>query len=270
MARRGVHAWDGKRRERGSARTRIMLFPAAIFFVAGLGGTPMQMLGGIAATLCIVAASWLTREGIRAEQAYDARRVARRPAIPRKIFGAVLTGLGVAAAAPNPLAFGLAAAGLHLLSFGPDPLRDKGTVDEFQSARVARAVDEGEAHLTQMLDAVRTLGDRAVTARVERFTATARSLFRQVEDDPRDLTAARKYMGVYLMGARDATVKFASLYAQRRDPAIRADFDALLADLETTFAHRSTVLLAGDRADLDLEISVLRDRLLRDTPLTER
>ncbi len=48
------------------------------------------------------------------------------------------------------------------------------------------------------------------------------SLFRTVEGDPRDLTAARKYLSVYLMGARDATVKFADLYAQNRNTKARA------------------------------------------------
>ena len=37
-----------------------------------------------------------TREGLQAEAAYDARRIARRPAIPRKLFGGILTGLGLA------------------------------------------------------------------------------------------------------------------------------------------------------------------------------
>ena len=78
--------------------------------------------------------------------------------------------------------------------------------------------------------------DRTLEARVDRFAATARTLFRTVEGDPRDLTAARKYIWrVYLMGARDATVKFADLYAQTRDAKARADYEALLTDLETTF-----------------------------------
>ena len=68
------------------------------------------------------------------------------------------------------------------------------------------------------------------------FAATARGLFRTIEGDPGDLTAARKYLSVYLMGARDATVKFADHYAQTRDAAARADYEALLTDLETTFA----------------------------------
>ena len=241
-----------------------------LFLIPAFGGTPRNLFLGLAAGVVLVLAAWLTREGVLAAAAYDARRVARRPAVPRKIAGAVLTGaglgLGTMTWAPGfgyPLLFGLAGAALHLGAFGPDPLADKGMegIDRFQTDRVARAIDTAEAHVTAMKDAILRTGDRQIEARVDRFAATARTLFRTIEGDPRDLTAARKYLSVYLMGARDATVKFADVYAQNRDPAARAGFDALLNDLESHFASRTRALLTDSHADLDVEIAVLRDRL---------
>ena len=181
----------------------------------------------------------LTREGIRAQAEYDARRVARRPALPRKLIASGLTGLGLVLggmiAQPGlvyPILFGLLGAALHFGAFGADPLADKGMegMDQFQTDRVARAVTEAEAHLAGMKDAILRAGDRSLEARVEKFAAAARVLFRSVESDPGDLTAARKYLSVYLMGARDATVKFADIYAQSRDPKPRADYESLLTD----------------------------------------
>jgi 5-bromo-4-chloroindolyl phosphate hydrolysis protein len=161
-------------------------------------------------------------------------------------------------------------AALHLGAFGADPLKDKGMegIDVFQTDRVAKAIAEAEAHLDAMKDAILRAGDGQMERRVERFAAAARTLFRSVEQDPRDLTAARKYLSVYLMGARDATVKFADLYARTRDAAARADYDALLTDLETTFAARTRDLMSSSRTDLDVEIAVLRDRLKLETPPT--
>jgi hypothetical protein len=103
--------------------------------------------------------------------------------------------------------------------------------------------------------------DRGLEARLDRFATTARTLFRTIEGDPRDLTAARKDIGVFLMAARDATVKFADLYAQTRDPRARAEYEELLGDLETHFRNRTDVLLSNDHSDLDIEIAVLRERL---------
>ena len=101
-------------------------------------------------------------------------------------------------------------------------------------------------------------------ARVEQFQATARAMFRTVEEDPRDLSAARRYLGVYLLGAKDATVKFAKLYGQSHDPSVRADYTALLDDLEANFTAKNQKLLSDSRTDLDIEIDVLRDRLQRE------
>lgn len=247
------------------------------FLVKAFAGTPSALFSGLGAAGILLLAAWLTREGVKAQAEFDARKIARRPAIPRKIFGAALTGAGLMTGAmlwqANPLVlfgFGMVGAALHLGAFGPDPLRAKGMEgqDTFQTDRVARAVTEGEGFLAAMKDAILRANDGALEARVARFADVARALFRQVENDPGDLTSARKYMSVYLMGARDATVKFADLYAGSRDARARADYEALLADLETNFAARTTALLSNDHTNLDIEISVLRDRLKLETPKT--
>ena len=71
-----------------------------------------------------------------------------------------------------------------------------------------------EQHLAGMTEAIKRARDPKLERRVETFQATARRMFRSVENDPRDLVAARRYLGVYLLGAKDATVRFADLYAQ--------------------------------------------------------
>lgn len=267
------NVFDGRRPASGLGRTNVLFLAPLPILIAAFSGDARQLVTGLAATAVLTLATWLTREGIVAQDAFDARTVARRPALPRKLFGSVLTGAALALASTIwqdglalPALIGLAGAALHLGAFGPDPLRNKGMegVDSFQTDRVARAVDEAEKYIAGMKDAILRAKDPALEARVDRFAATARQLFRSVESDPRDLTAARKYMTVYLMGARDATVKFADHYARSRDAAARAEYDSLLTDLETTFAGRTQALLANDRTDLDVEISVLRDRLKRD------
>jgi hypothetical protein len=117
-----------------------------------------------------------------------------------------------------------------------------------------------------MREAILRAGDRTLTERVDRFAVTARRLFRTVENDPRDLTAARRYLSVYLQGARDATVRFADIYARTRDAQARADWIALMDDLDTRFAQRTEALMKNDRTDLDVEIEVLRERLAAEAP----
>lgn len=262
------------RRSPAGARVNFLF---ALPFLLALTAFQQDVVGmalDLAAFGDLMLAAWLTKQGLIAEDAYNSRRVAKRPAIPRKMFASVLTGSGLALAGLNPETFGLLepalyfvlGAALHFFAFGPDPMSDKGTegMDGFQTDRVARAVDEAERHLAAMRDAIRRAGVPALERRVADFSVTAQEMFRVVEEDPRDLTGARRYLGVYLLGARDATVQFADLYARSRNEEARADYEKLLDDLETSFSQKTEKLLLDDKSGLDVEIEVLRDRLARE------
>lgn len=261
----------GKKPAIGRTRANLLFLAGLPLLFSSIGDGARDMAVALGAFALIALGAWLTREGIDAQNAYEARTIARRPAIPRKLFGAIALGLGVGVATFDTslidgILYSIIAVILHLTAFGIDPMRDKAIegVDTFQTDRVARAVDEAERHLRAMTDAIATAGDRTMTARVEQFQATARAFFRTVENDPRDLSTARRYLGVYLLGAKDATIKFSKLYAQGRDPSVKADYTSLLDDLEANFTAKTQALLLDNRTDLDIEIDVLRDRLQRE------
>ncbi|WP_299282428.1 5-bromo-4-chloroindolyl phosphate hydrolysis family protein [uncultured Tateyamaria sp.] len=255
------------------ARSNLLFLPAIPMVFLALNDGAFGLIIALISAAILTLAAWLLRGGLLAEAAYHERKIAKRPAIPRKLFSSVLTGVGIAFAAYRsepglvaPILYGIAAGGLHIAAFGLDPMRDKGMegIDTFQQDRVARVVDEADAYLAAMTDALKRAQDRKMEVKLETFKAVARDLIRTVEEDPRDLTAARKYLGVYLMGARDATVKFADIYARTQDPQARADYAALLDDLGENFSARTRKLLIEDRSDLNIEIDVLRDRLQRE------
>lgn len=267
-----TRAEPGQTRHPLESRTSWITVAATPLLLGAFLHEPIGMASSLAGFGLLAFGMWMTREGLQAEAAYDARRVARRPAMPRKLFGGILAGLGLAIGSWQPGAeagaaiIGVVGTILHFLSFGPDPMADKGMegIDTFQQDRVAKIVGEGEEYLRAMRDAILRVGDRQLEARVHLFSATARELFRRIEEDPNDLPAARRYLGVYLMGARDATVKFADVYIQTRDPGARQHYEQLLADLETNFAARTRQLMEGNRTNLDIEMQVLRDRLERE------
>lgn len=261
-----------RQRQPLGARVNLLFVLPFAWSISAFFRDPSGLILHLGVFAALLLAAWLTREGVLAHAAYDARQIARRPAFPRKILAAVITGLGLGAAAAAGMgpvagvALGALAGALHLISFGPDPLRDKvrDGVDDFQSNRVARALDEAEAALAAMSAAIARLNDRALNDRLRDFAGQVRLLLRAVENDPRHLSAARRYLGLYLNGARDASIKFADLYARAPDAAIRADYLALLDDLQTNFAHRLQSLETTDRQALDIEMDVLRERLERE------
>lgn len=256
-----------------AGRPTWLVFAAFPFLFNAFGDGPVALARSLGAFATIGLAAFLLREGLKAEAAFAARKTARRPALPRKALGAVLLGAGLAAGAQAPelgligtavvAAVGVA---LGLIAFGLDPMQDKGMegVDTFQQDRVAKVVAEGEKQLTALRAAIARIDDARLTARTEAFASSARGLFRAVEDDPADLTAARRYMTVYLQGARAAAETCADLWTSRRDETARAAFESLLDDLEANFTARTRALLDNDREGLGIEIEVLRDRLARD------
>lgn len=264
---------------RGAVRTRAggrvnLLFIAPLPLIWRAFTSDAQgLLLNLGALGLLLLAAWMTREGIRAHEAYDARKIARRPGVPRKMLASVLTGLGLGVAGfaasgglVEPAIYAILGTALHSFAFGLDPMTDKGMegIDQFQTDRVARAVDKAEGYLKAMSDAIKRAGDRQAEARVERFQGSVREMLRTVENDPRDLTAAKKFLSVYLMGARDATVKFADIYARSRDSGARSDYMMLLTDLEEGFVAKTRKLMEDSNSDLEVEISVLRDRLQRE------
>ena len=247
--------WLGKRRSQAGARVNLLfLAPLPIVWKA-FTSEPVVMAQYLIALGLLILAAWMTREGIFAQEAYDARKVARRPAIPRKILASLLTGAGLAMVgiaghgALDALIFSVLGAALHSFAFGIDPLHHKGMegIDTFQQDRVAKAVGEAERHLGAMKDAILRAGDRKLEARVDRFQDIARDMFRSIEEDPRDLTSARRYLGVYLLGAKDATAKFADIYARTRDVEARSKYETFLDDLEQNFSAKTKAFLLDDK-----------------------
>ena len=267
------HAFDTRQVDAAGARANVLFAPAIVLVATSFNDGPQALVLSLVGGGVLALAAWLLRDGLRAEAAYNLRKVARRPALPRKMLASLLTGIGVTFAAylndsgtVGSLLYGAAGLGLHVAAFGIDPLKNKRMegIDSFQQDRVARVVEQAEAHLETMQGHIRLLGDRTLEARVDAFQAVARKMITTVEQDPRDLTGARKFLGVYLMGARDATVKFVDLFKRTKDQSARESYDALLTDLEQNFAAKTEKLMLDDRSDMDIEIKVLRDRLQRE------
>ncbi len=257
------------KRSRVGGRVNLLFFAPFMLIFKAFSSEPLVMATYLAALGSFILGAWLTREGLLAQKAYEARTVARKPAMPRKILGAYFTGLGLGLTglaghgALEALIFGGLGVALHLFAFGLDPLKSKGAegIDEFQNQRVMEAVEDGERQLKAIHQAIRSLNEQALLDAVDAFSQSVRMMFRAIEADPRDLVTARKYLKVYLRAARDASDKFAELYQRAHSPEARQDYLELLADLNVHFAKRTQAFLADDKIDLDIEIGVLRDRL---------
>lgn len=255
----------------------LFILPMPLFFMglySLLAGDAIQMLGRFGGLVLFLLAAWLVFEGEKAAYEYDEREVAKPPVMPRKLFASIATAIAAAITAlfgfspicddpVGSMVFALLAGCLHFASFGMDPIKSKGLegYSEPEAQRLLNALEKGERLVLETLAAAQTFQDKSLQVRVERLIREVRGVFRAIEKDPRDLSRARRFMSVYLQGARDATVKVANLNRKIPLKAEFSEYKALLVDLEQQFIQQRERLLQNDRTELDVEVEVLRDRI---------
>lgn len=274
------------RRAQHFVKTRLMLRTRAMFLVpmplllmglySAVTGSAIEMAGRFGGFALFMLAAWLLMEGQKAQHAYEARDVAKPPVIPRKLLASVLTGVAVAVTSlfgflpllnepVSAAVYAVIAALLHSISFGLDPMKSKGLegYSRQDAIRLLLALERGEQLMDETLSAASTFSNRKLQQQVAALVEEARGVFRAIEKDPRDLDRSRKFMAVYLQGARDATVKLANLKAHNPQQDY-ADYQHLLTDLQQQFVQQQQRLLLNDRTELDVEVEVLRDRIKRE------
>ena len=255
----------------------MFLLPLPVLFaaIAALsGGNLSGLLGNAAGYGLFLAGALLLRRGLLSEAEYARRRVARAP-WPLKTLGSGIIALatGVTAwlgAGQNPLiavAFGLAALLGCYLTYGFDPraakrFTDRDGVDT--TDRVLEALTQAEQGIAAIEQATRDIRNAELNNRLRRITALARQILKLLEEDPRDLRRARKFLNVYLDGAKQVTEGYAKTHARVSTPELEDNFRRVLSTIEEVFQEQQQKLLETDVTDLDVQIEVLTTQLKRE------
>jgi len=100
--------------------------------------------------------------------------------------------------------------------------------------------------------------------RLTDIAALARRLLQRVEEDPRNLWRARRFLNVYLDGVQRVVEGYAKTQGQVAAPELDQRFRHALETVETAFREQHQVLLERDVEDLDVQIEVLTRQLERE------
>ncbi|HAO32370.1 MAG TPA: hypothetical protein DCQ84_05350, partial [Candidatus Competibacteraceae bacterium] len=99
---------------------------------------------------------------------------------------------------------------------------------------------------------------------LRRIVGQARQILTMLEEDPRDLRRARKFLNVYLDGAKQVTEGYAKTHGRLNTPELENNFRQVLATIEEVFGEQRQKLLEADLTDLDVQIEVLTTQLKRE------
>jgi 5-bromo-4-chloroindolyl phosphate hydrolysis protein len=253
----------------------LFLLPLPVLLAAlwGLGKNnfPIFLSSTVSYALYVYGAL-LVRRGLRNQTEYERRKVARAPRYPLKTVGSVAVALATGVTAlfgaryqlPVAIGFGLGALlGCHFL-YGFDPRTAKRALDNYgvdTTDQVLTALENAERLLRDIDQASRQIRNRELNERMGRISDQGRQILKMLEEDPRDLRRARKFLNVYLEGAQQVTAGYARTHKQNRSQDLESNFRQVLMTIEDVFTEQRQKLLQQDVTDLDVQIEVLAAQL---------
>jgi len=220
-------------------------------------------------------AAVVARHGFKLESKFRQKRLAKAPGTPFKSVAAMLlsitTGLTAFLLSDYSLFQSILIGFVTLVGFymayGWDPRQDKtGNVSLGVSAdEVFEALEAAEIKIDAIEKARKNIRNIDFNQQLKRIIQKARGIVSLIEEDPKDLTRARKFLKVYLDGTQRVTESYAKTHNNNATTAaLNTNFQRVLDSIESTFDEQHQKLLENDQLDLDVKIEVLKTQLERE------
>ncbi len=250
--------------------TVVMLCVLPLFFKATLAPTPMNILGYGVIVCGFGLGIWLLSKGLKLQDHYKAAQVARAPVLPFKLLGSGIIGAtsaGLTWFQAGDIAQSLVVlavmSGLCAVAFGRDPSTHKGL--ETPDQRDAHKLDDVSArvgkHMERVREAASIHADPDVMPRIRAFDDAVDGLLKAAMHDPERIGTLRKYFGVYLDGAAEASERFASVFTGTGDPGAKQKYLGVIEKLTRAFSLKAHEYAKAGKMKLDVQIDVLDNSL---------
>jgi 5-bromo-4-chloroindolyl phosphate hydrolysis protein len=251
----------------------IALIPAT--FIALAKGHVLNVLINAAGFALYMLAAICLRKGLRAEYFYHKSRIAGPPNPRLKTFAGVLgpiaTGVVAWLGAGHSLPAGMLFAGGAFLGmylrYGFDPRVEKRKITAaygYSGDEIRQALEDSSRIIRGIEQANNRIRNAELNRRIERICDIADDILADIAADPRDFRRARKFLNVYLDGARQVTEGYARTHRQTASEELEQNFRNVLDTIESTFQEQHQKLLEEDLFDLDVKIEVLNTQLKRE------
>jgi hypothetical protein len=247
------------------------------FVLALLRGAFPDALALAAAMGLLFGGGQMIARGCR-EEAEREGRTLKVSDLPWKTFGAVATGIAAFLISlgaghdgvPMALLFGVLAGGACVMTYGLDPRVDRGAIEAaaqragLRGKDVVGTLEEAYRKVRAIEDAARGLHSRELKTRLGRICRQAETILAQLEQDPKNLSRARRFLVTYLDGTRDVVTKYAQQQRDLADTPLGENFRRVLSTVEQVFTEQEEILRRDDQLNLEVQIEVLETQLKRE------
>ncbi len=220
--------------------------------------------------LILAGSTALAQRGLTQRLAYEQATLAKAPAVPYMSLAAIGLGIGSfylnffvggRTLLPSLFAGILAPAGFWLY-YGFDPKKDKlGAIEGISADLVLETLHEAKEKLSHIREDITQIHDRTLQQKITIATQKADTILATIQEDPKDIRVARKFLIVYIDGIAKVTSSYRQLDEEEITIETKEKLYTLMDDIESRFSSELTRLKENNQFDLDVHIDVLKEQI---------
>lgn len=249
----------------------IFLVPLFLAVILALFNTNIKafILSGISFFLFLAVAR-IAKKGFVAEGEYHANTFTKAPKVPYKTIAGYLLGAStfftafVTGGQPfikSAFLAIIAAVGYYMF-YGFDPKKDKlENLGDVSADFVLETINEARTKLSHIENDMRNIKDTLLHEKLNIAVTKAKAILQTIQEDPKDVRVARKFLTVYIDGIAKVTDAYTDLEEKDITSKTKEKLHELMNDVEVRFDKELKRLQQNNAFDLDVHMDVLKEQI---------
>jgi len=249
----------------------VFLVPLFLSVILALFNTNIKafILNGISFFLFLAVAR-LAKKGFVEEGNYHASTFAKAPKVPYKmIAGYLLAGATfftafIAGGQPFVKSAFLAIVATvgYYMFYGFDPKTDKfKNLGDVSAEFVLETIQEAKNKITHIEEDMQNIRDTLLYEKLTVAVSKAQTILQTIQEDPKDVRVARKFLTVYIDGVAKVTDAYTDMDEKDITAQTKKKLHTLMDDVEERFDKELKRLKNNNEFDLDVHIDVLKEQI---------
>jgi len=249
----------------------IFLAPLFLSVILALGKQEfIAFLYNLIAFVLFFATAKLNTLGLNKEYEYHTTTLTKAPKTPLKTLTAGLLGISTLytawIAGDEPFITGLVLAVVaivgYFLYYGFDPKDDKlENIGDISAEFVIETLATARGKLAEVEEGMKKIKEPELHNKLRIATDKGYEILNNIEEDPKDLRVARKFIIVYIDGIKKVTASYTAIDENDITNATKEKLSNLLSDVEKRFDKEILRLKENNQFDLDVQIDVLQQQI---------